>query len=115
MVLEKQLPSVTIKIGAENFPFRVFLFRESTRPVLVFHSVIAGGRRSADNEGLDESSEDEDYTLKGRWKVVSKGIRNQGQTLIEAAVWNTSDVKSAANSLAIFLCASMESSAPLQK
>jgi exosortase len=115
MVLEKQLPSVTIKIGAENFPFRVFLFRESTRPVLVFHSVIAGGRRSADSEGLDESSEDEDYTLKGRWKVVSKGIRNQGQTLIEAAVWNTSDVKSAANSLAIFLCANMENSVPLQK
>ncbi len=108
MVLEKQLPSVRMKVGAETFLFRVFLFRESTRPVLVFHSVIAGGGRTADGESLAAGAQDEDYTLRGRWKVVSKGIRNQGQTLIEAAVWNTRDVERAANSLATFLNANVE-------
>ena len=112
MVLEKQLPSVMMKVGAENFLFRVFLFRESTRPVLVFHSVIAGGERTADGESLAAGAQDEDYTLRGRWKVVSKGIRNQGQTLIEAAVWNTRDVDGAANSLATFLNATVEVSPP---
>lgn len=109
MSLEKQLPSVTIKAGKETFRFRVFLFRESLRPVIVFHSVVAGGRRNADTGQSDEGFEDEEYTLKGRWKVVSKGIRNQGQTLIEAAVWNTSDVAAASSSLAAFLCANIDS------
>lgn len=115
MSLEKQFPSVTINAGNETFRFRVFLFRESTRPVLVFHSVVAGGGRNKDTNHLDEGFEEEEYTLRGRWKVVSKGIRNQGQTLIEAAVWNTSDLAAASNSLAAFLRTNIDSNGALQK
>ena len=110
MVLEKQLPSLSIRIGQESFNFRVFLFRDSGRPVVVFHSVIAGGGRNKDSNAANDNVDEEEYTLQGRWKVVTKGIRNQGQTLIEAAVWNTNDVPQAANSLATFLSGIIESS-----
>jgi exosortase len=115
MVLEKQLPSLTIQAGKEIFHFRVFLFRDAGRPVLVFHSIIAGGD-SADNssEGHEKLSANE-YTLKGRWKVVTKGIRNRGQTLLEAAAWNTTDVAAAANTLADFLARTMEVNRPENK
>lgn len=115
MSLEKQLPSVTIKAGSESFRFRVFLFREFTRPVLVFHSVVAGGSLNNHSENTDERFEDEEYTLKGRLKVVGRGIRNQGQTLIEAAVWNTSDVAAASSSLASFLRANIDTAGAQQK
>jgi hypothetical protein len=108
MVLEKQLPSLTIQVGKENFRFRVFLFRDAGRPVLVFHSIIAGGTSAEHSSGDHETLSSEEYTLKGRWKVVTKGIRNRGQTLLEAAVWNTTDVATAANTLAGFLARTME-------
>jgi len=108
MVFEKQLPSLSIKVGKESFKFRVFLFRDSGRPLIVFHSVIAGGGRTTYKNGLNEGIEEEEYTLLGRWKVVTKGIRNQGQTLIEAAVWNTDDVPQAASTLSTFLSGILE-------
>jgi len=108
MVLEKQLPSMTIQVGKESFRFRVFLFRDAGRPVLVFHSIIAGGVSNAHSSDDDEMLRGEEYTLKGRWKVVTKGIRNRGQTLLEAAVWNTTDAATAADTLATFLTRAME-------
>jgi hypothetical protein len=108
MVLEKQLPSLTIQVGKESFRFRVFLFRDAGRPVLVFHSIIAGGASAEHSPEANETLSGEEYTLKGRWKVVTKGIRNRGQTLLEAAVWNTTDVATAANTLAGFLARTME-------
>jgi len=108
MVLEKQLPSLTIQVGKESFRFRVFLFRDAGRPVLVFHSIIAGGASAEHSPEANETLSGEEYTLKGRWKVVTKGIRNRGQTLLEAAVWNTTDVATAANTLADFLARTME-------
>jgi hypothetical protein len=112
MVLEKQLPSMTIQVGKESFRFRVFLFRDAGRPVLVFHSIIAGGVSTAHNYSDDETLRGEEYTLKGRWKVVTKGIRNRGQTLLEAAVWNTTDVAAATATLATFLTRAMEETGP---
>jgi hypothetical protein len=108
MVLEKQLPSLTIQVGKESFRFRVFLFRDAGRPVLVFHSIIAGGASAEHNPMDNETLSGEEYTLKGRWKVVTKGIRNRGQTLLEAAVWNTTDVAAAANTLSSFLARNMQ-------
>jgi hypothetical protein len=108
MVLEKQLPSMTIQVGEESFRFRVFLFRDAGRPVLVFHSIIAGGVSNAHSSDDDEMLRSEEYTLKGRWKVVTKGIRNRGQTLLEAAVWNTTNAATAADTLATFLTRAME-------
>lgn len=115
MVLEKQLPSLTIKVGKQSFRFRVFLFRDAGRPVLVFHSIIAGGTSAEHSSGDNEMLSGEEYTLKGRWKVVIKGIRNRGQTLLEAAVWNTTDVAAAANTLAGFLARTMEEDSPKSK
>jgi hypothetical protein len=39
---------------------------------------------------------------------VTKGIRNRGQTLLEAAVWNTTDAATATDTLATFLTRAME-------
>jgi exosortase/archaeosortase family protein len=115
MVLEKQLPSLTIQMDKQSFRFRVFLFRDAGRPVLVFHSIIAGGTSAEHSSGDNETLSGEEYTLKGRWKVVTKGIRNRGQTLLEAAVWNTTDVATAANTLAGFLARTMEDDSPKSK
>ena len=103
MLLDRQLPSITIPVGAQTFRFRVFLFRDEGRPVLVFHSIIAGGLDASNDSRSAETLVDENYTLQGRWNVVRKGIRNRGQSLIEAAVWNTTDVSLAANELTKFL------------
>jgi exosortase len=107
MVLEKQLNSLTIQVGKESFRFRVFLFRDAGRHVLVFHSIIAGGISSEHDSYEDETISGEGDTLRGRWNVVAKGIRNRGQTLLEAAVWNTTDVTTASNTLAEFLALTM--------
>ena len=115
MVLEKQLPSLTIQVGKVSFPFRVFLFRDAGRPVLVFHSIIAGGISTEHSSSGNETLSGEEYTLKGRWKVVTMGIRNRGQTLLEAAVWNTTDVATAANTLASFLTRAMRDNGPESK
>jgi hypothetical protein len=45
----------------------------------------------------------EDYSMAGRFKMRARGIRNSGQTLVEAAVWGTTDVAEASNSLKAFL------------
>ena len=103
MVLEKQLPSLTVQVGKESFRFRVFLFRDAARPVLVFHSIIAGGISTEHSSSENETLGGEEHTLKGRWKLVTKGIRNRGQTILEAAVWNTTDVATAAKNLGTFL------------
>jgi len=108
MVLEKQLPAMTIEAGGVRFPFRVFLFREAGRPVLVFHSVIAGGVPEAHIEINDLNSDGGEMTLEERWRVVTKGIRNRGQSMLEAAVWNTTDVSAAAEKLTDFLKRNME-------
>jgi hypothetical protein len=115
MVLEKQLPSLTIQVGKESFRFRVFLFRDAGRQVLVFHSIISGGISTEHNYRGIETVSGEEYTLKGRWQVVTKGIRNRGQTLFEAAVWNTTDVATAANTLAAFLARTMRDDRPESK
>lgn len=115
MVLEKQLPSLEMRVGSESFRFRVFLFRDAGRQVLVFHSIIAGGTGAEHNLTDNEALGGEEYSLKGRWKVVTKGIRNRGQTLLEAAVWNTTDVDQAANTLAAFLARNMEDNRPESK
>jgi exosortase/archaeosortase family protein len=115
MVLEKQLPSLTIQVGKESFRFRVFLFRDAGRQVLVFHSIIAGGISTEHDYRGIETVSGEEYTLEGRWKVVTKGMRNRGQTLLEAAVWNTTDVAAAANTLAAFLVRTMRDDRPESK
>lgn len=115
MVLEKQLPSLTIHVGKEIFRFRVFLFRDAGRQVLVFHSIIAGGISTDHSPPEDETLSGEEYTLKGRWNLVTKGIRNRGQTLFEAAVWNTTDVATATNTLAAFLARTMRDDRPESK
>lgn len=107
MVLERQLPTVTLEAHGIKFPFRVFLFRDRGRAILVFHSIIAEGRKAPDAlaDPLDPASKD--YTMRGRWNTVKHGIRNQGQHLIEAAVKDTDDVASAAASLRTFLNSSV--------
>lgn len=107
MVLDRQLPSITISVADQTFRFRVFLFHDEGRPILVFHSIIAGGVAASNDSTITENLVDENYTLQGRWNVVRKGIRNRGQSLIEAAVWNTTDVSLAANELTKFLSSVM--------
>ncbi|MEI8292368.1 MAG: exosortase/archaeosortase family protein [bacterium] len=108
MKLEKQLPSVTLHPGGQSFRFRVFLFRDAGRPVLVFHSIVADGVSESHSVSGEDDMGSGEYTLKGRWEIVKKGIRNRGQTALEAAVWGTSDVSSAANSLTSFMTLALE-------
>lgn len=115
MVLEKQLPSMTIPIGQEMIRFRVFIFRDGTRPILVFHSIIAEGMSSGHDWIQDNVLDQEGYTLKRRWQSMTNGTRNQGQTLLEAAVWNTTDVEGAAKTLAKFLTENSEPSRSLRQ
>lgn len=99
MTLEEQFEPRVLTVGGIGFPFRVFLFRDRGVPVLVYHAIIADGR--------DVESQTGDTTLGGRWDVVRKGIRNRGQRLVEAAVWNTDDIDSAEAELVGYLRASL--------
>lgn len=100
MVLESQLSSVILNVNGIRLPFRVFLFRDRGRPVLVFHATIADGWNNLD---FDKSPSGGQYTLQGRWNNLKAGIRNQGQIVMEAAVWNTSNVNAATHQLQRFL------------
>lgn len=104
MTLERELPDESMRVGGHTFRFRVFLFRDGSRPVIVFHSVIAEGREINDGSGTLEMA---GYTLSGRFAMVAEGLRNRGQRLIEAAVWNTTDVSRARNELRAHLEASL--------
>lgn len=103
MTLEEQFEPRVLTVDGIGFPFRVFLFRDRGVPVLVYHAIIAEGR------GVEEQIGD--TTLQGRWNVVKKGIRNRGQRLVEAAVWNTDDTASAEAELSRFLRASLSTGA----
>jgi hypothetical protein len=108
MTLERQLPDETVRLGGQSLRFRVFLFRDSSRPVLVFHSVIAEGLKNSDDQtALDKTG----YTLSGRFAMVAEGLRNRGQRLIEAAVWNTTDVARATEELSAQLQSSLRKEA----
>lgn len=111
MVLENQLPNMRVEVSGIPIPFRVFLFRDRGRPVLVFHSIMAEERK---NKDFDNDPQMGEYTLQGRWHNVKMGIRNRGQTVIEAAIWNTTDVPRALESLQSFLESSIrvESTVP---
>jgi exosortase len=104
MVLESVLPSITINANGIRFPFRIFLFRDRGRPVLVFHATVADGWNNLD---FDKSPSGGQYTLQGRWNNLKAGIRNRGQIVMEAAVWNTSNVKAATLQLQRFLESSL--------
>ncbi len=104
MELEEQLPTVEVKVKGVVFPFRVFLFRSQDRPVLVFHAILSDGnkhRAGAQKAELDYATAD--YSLMGRVNMMMMGIRNSGQTVVEAAVWGTTDVNQAKESLAGYL------------
>lgn len=104
MELEEQLPSVTLDVEGVEFPFRVFLFRAQARPVLVFHAIISdvGAHRNGSKNGTIDHAIG-DYSLAGRLEMMRMGIRNSGQTLLEAAVWGTTDVAAASGTLKQFL------------
>ena len=104
MVFESQLPSIVMNVNGISLPFRVFLFRDRGRPVLVFHATVADGWNNLD---FDKSPSGGQYTLQGRWNNLKSGIRNQGQTVMEAAVWNTSHVNAATRQLQRFLESSL--------
>lgn len=104
MELESQLPPLTLVVEGVAFPFRVFLFRAKGRPVLVFHAILSdssSGEVGNAPDGINHAMED--YSMAGRFKMMTRGIRNSGQTLFEAAVWGTTDVAAASKSLEAFL------------
>jgi len=104
MELESQLAPMIIEVEGVAFPFRVFLFRAGGRPVLVFHAILSDDTREGGiNEFAGMNDAMEDYSMAGRFKMMARGIRNSGQTLFEAAVWGTTDVAEASNSLKAFL------------
>lgn len=108
MTLERELPDECIRIGGHTFRFRVFVFRDGSRPVIVFHSVIAEGMETTEDSGALEKA---GYTLTGRFAMVAEGLRNRGQRLIEAAVWNTTDVARAKDELRAQIEASLRKGA----
>jgi exosortase len=106
MELVRQLPSMEITTAGVRLPFRVFLFRDGTRPLVVFHSRVADRSLGAEDDGMESnpgiSSEP------SRWQAVRQGRRNLGQRLLEAAVWDTEDPVQAAASFQKFLDQAIE-------
>jgi exosortase len=102
MVLVRQLESRVIEVAGIPIPFRLFLFRDRKRYVLVFHAIIADGESATDDRSRSFS-----YTLPGRLRAVQEGIRNRGQRLIEAAAWDVTDADQATESLRRFLQSSL--------
>ncbi len=98
MVLVKQLDPRLIEVDGIPVYFRVFLFTDRGRHVLVYHAILADGEKAG--EGRSRAFA---YTLAGRWRAVREGVRNRGQRLIEAAVWDITDVDQATESLRTFL------------
>ncbi len=107
MELVRQLPSTGIEARGVRLPFRVFLFRDGGRPLVVFHSIIA----DRDDRAEDAFMEATNGTPSGpnRWQSVLEGRRNLGQRLLEAAVWDTEDPVEAADILKKFLSQAIES------
>jgi exosortase/archaeosortase family protein len=110
MELVRQLPSIEIPTPEARLPFRVFLFRDGNRPLVVFHSIIADRREDTDDEAMDPHSGIP--TGPNRWQAVLQGRRNLGQRLLEAAVWDTEDPFEAAATFQKFLTQAIESRPP---
>jgi exosortase len=107
MELVRQLPSMEIQTRGVRLPFRVFLFRDAGRPLVVFHSIIAD--RSL---GTEDGIVDLNSAIPGapdRVRAVLQGRRNLGQRLIEAVVWDTEDPSEAAATLQKFLDQAIDS------
>ena len=98
MVLVKQLDPELIEVDGLPIYFRVFLFTDRGRYVLVYHAILADGESAGEGRSGAYA-----YTLAGRWRAVKEGVRNRGQRLIEAAVWDITDVDQATGSLRKFL------------
>ena len=114
MELERQLPPVNIRAGGLVFPFNVYIFTDNGGPILVFHSIIADRQQGSYDAPMMESGPGH-TSLGGRWMSVANGMRNQGQRLLEAAVWGTDNVAEASAALQRFLDQAIESSAPSPK
>lgn len=100
MELVRQLPSVEIRSGGVNLPFRVFQFTDHGRPLVVFHSIIADRQPDPEDSDMDQKPAS---ALQTRWQAVVHGRRNLGQRLLEAAVWDTEDPAQATATLQAFL------------
>jgi exosortase len=98
MVLVKQLDPQLIEVDGMQIYFRVFLFTDRGRYVLVYHAILADGERAGEGRSSAYA-----YTLAGRWRAVKEGVRNRGQRLIEAAAWDITDVDQANETLRKFL------------
>jgi hypothetical protein len=114
MELVRQLPPIKIRAGGMVLPFNVYIFSDSGRPLLVFHSIIADRQRESHDAPMMETGSG-NTSLGGRWASVASGMRNQGQRLLEAAVWGTDNVDEASAALQRFLEQAIESSAPSPK
>ena len=114
MELEKQLPSVRVEVKGIVFPFRVFLFRARGKPVLVFHAILSDGiRHQTGLQSVETDYATADYSLIGRMNMMLMGIRNSGQTLVEGAVWGTTDTEEASEVLSRYLRNSLVTTTPL--
>lgn len=114
MELVRQLPPIKIRAGGMVLPFNVYIFSDSGRPLLVFHSIIADRQRESHDSLMMETGSG-NTSLGGRWASVASGMRNQGQRLLEAAVWGTDNVDEASAALQRFLEQAIEFSAPSPK
>ena len=101
MEMKRHLPSATIEAHGVEFPFRVYEFDDSGRRLLVFHAILSDGSKTNPIPELD--AERPYDSLLGRWEAVKNGSRNSGQSLLEAAVWDTDDPAAAAETLRQFL------------
>ena len=101
MEMKRRLPNMSITARGVEFPFRVYEFEDSGRQLLVFHAIMSDGPNPHPIPYLDNPTPFD--SLRGRWEAVKTGSRNNGQSLLEAAVWDTDDPVAAAETLRQFL------------
>jgi exosortase/archaeosortase family protein len=107
MELVRQFPSMEIQTQGARLPFRVFLFQDGGRPLVVFHSIIADRGHGTDDAAMEPNSGIP--TGPNRWQAVLQGRRNLGQRLLQAAVWDTENPVEAAATFQKFLDQAIES------
>ena len=96
MHLLRPLAPVRFEEGGMVIPFKSWLFEQNGRPVYVYNTLLEDG-------GVDGTTEELDDTPKGRLHSLLLGRRNQGQRMVEVALWNIPDEGVARDALAKYL------------
>ncbi|MEI6377849.1 MAG: hypothetical protein WCO97_11710, partial [bacterium] len=96
MHLVQPLAHLSFEWSGMTIPFEAWLFEQKGRPVYVYNTLLEDGQVEGSTEVLDDSP-------KGRLHSLATGRRNQGQRMVEVALWNMPDEAAARAALSLYL------------